>query len=56
MKNFLHAQILMNEEVSYKVAEMLRSKIWVIGYNTSDVDLITSDNPVVRYGRLGNMG
>ena len=55
-EKLLHAQILMNEEVSYKVAEMLRSKIWVIGYNTSDVDLITSDNPVVRYGRLGKHG
>lgn len=55
-EKLLHAQILMNEEVSYKVAEILRSKIWVIGYNTSDVDLITSDNPVVRYGRLGKHG
>lgn len=55
-EKLLHAQFLMNEEVSYKVAEMLRSKIWVIGYNTSDVDLITSDNPVVRYGRLGKHG
>jgi len=55
-EKLLHAQFLMNEEVAYKIAEMLRSKIWVIGYNTSEIDLITSDNPVVRYGKLGQHG
>ncbi len=55
-EKLLHAQFLMNEEVAYKIAEMLRSKIWVIGYNTSEIDLITSDNPVVRYEKLGQHG
>ena len=34
----------------------LRSKIWVIGYNKSDIPFITSDNPVVKYGHSGFNG
>ena len=55
-EKLLHAQFIMNEEISYHIAEMLRNKIWIIGYNTSDIDFITSDNPVVRYGRLKKHG
>lgn len=32
------------------VAVRLRSKIWVIGYNKTDIPFITSDNPVAKYG------
>ena len=55
-EKLLHAEFLMNEEFVLQIAKRLRSKIWVIAYNTSDTNLITSDNPVVRYGRLGEHG
>lgn len=55
-EKLLHAQFLMNEEFVLQIAERLRSKIWVIAYNTSATNLITSDNPVVRYGHLGTHG
>lgn len=55
-EKLLHAQFLMNEEFVLQIAERLRSKIWVIAYNTSATNLITSDNPVVRYGHLGIHG
>ncbi|MDY2595827.1 MAG: DUF4238 domain-containing protein [Oliverpabstia sp.] len=55
-KKLLHAQALMDEEMVTQIAERLRAKIWVIGFNRTDVDLITSDSPVVRFGRLGQHG
>lgn len=55
-EKLLHAQVLMDEETMCHFAEIFRSKIWVIGYNTTDTDFITSDNPIVRYGHLGKTG
>ena len=49
----LHSQFLMDEEMVSDVAVRLRSKIWVIGYNKTDIPFITSDNPVVKYGHSG---
>lgn len=51
-----HAQFLMDEEMVSDIAVRLRSKIWVIGYNKTDIPFITSDNPVVKYGHSGFNG
>lgn len=50
-EKLLHAQFLMDDEFIAHIAALLRNKIWVIGYNQTEEDFITSDNPVVRYGR-----
>jgi hypothetical protein len=52
----LHAQFLMDEEMVSDIAVRLKNKIWVIGYNKTDIPLITSDNPVVKYGHSGFNG
>lgn len=55
-KKLLHAQFLLDEDGIVRIAEMLRNKIWIIGYNQNDEAFITSDNPIVRYGHLGKHG
>lgn len=55
-EKLLHAQFLMDEENIVHIAELLRNKIWVIGYNQTEEDFITSDAPIVRYGHLGKHG
>lgn len=55
-EKLLHAQFLMDEDNIVHIAELLLNKIWVIGYNQTEEDFITSDAPVVRYGHLGKHG
>lgn len=55
-KKFIHAQVLTDPDVSLNVAENFRNKIWIIGYNKSEIDFLTSDNPVVRFGHRGFSG
>lgn len=55
-KKLLHAQFIMDEEAMANMAERFRDKIWVVGYNRTNQPFFTSDNPIIRYGRLGQHG
>ena len=55
-KKLYHAQILSDPDIAAHLAETFRNKIWMIGYHRTDMQFITSDNPVVRFGHLGSSG
>lgn len=52
----LHAQYLMDENTMSDFALRFRNKIWMIGYNQTDIPFVSSDNPIVKYGHLGMSG
>ena len=55
-KKFLHAQVLTDPEVAMHLAGDFGGKIWIIGYNKTDMDFLTSDNPIVKFGHNGYSG
>lgn len=55
-KKLLHAQFLTNQEALTDFAATFAEKLWMIGYNKTDVLFYTSDNPIVRYGHQGEHG
>lgn len=55
-KKLLHAQFIMDEEIMSHFAFIFRKKIWMIGYNKTDVPFFTSDNPIVKFGHQGMQG
>lgn len=55
-KKVLQSQFLMDPEIAADIAERLRDKIWMIGYNRTEIPFFTSDNPVVKYGHNGRNG
>lgn len=55
-KKIYHAQVLTDPEYAAHFAETFRKKIWVIGYNRTDMPFYTSDNPVVKFGHEGFSG
>lgn len=55
-KKLFHAQFLMDEEAMATFAIRFREKIWIIGYNQTDIPLFTSDNPIVKFGHRGMHG
>ena len=55
-KKLLHAQFFMDQENVVHIAESLREKCWIIAYNQNNMPLLTSDNPVVKFGHLGGQG
>ena len=38
------------------MAEVFRNKLWMVGYNLTNTPLLTSDNPIVKFGHKGNAG
>lgn len=55
-KKFIHAQMLTDPEVASHLAGDFGNKIWIIGYNRTEMDLLTSDNPIVKFGHNGYSG
>ena len=55
-KKFLQAHVLTDPEVAMHLAGDFGGKIWIIGYNKTDMDFLTSDNPIVKFGHNGYSG
>ena len=55
-KKVYHAQVLTDPEYAVHLAETFRAKIWMIGYNRTNMPFYTSDNPVVKFGHNGYSG
>lgn len=55
-KKVYHAQVLTDPEYAAHFAETFRAKIWMIGYNRTNMPFYTSDNPVVKFGHSGYSG
>lgn len=46
------ASMLFDDATIFKFAEVILNHSWIFYFNTTDVDFITSDNPVVRNGHF----
>lgn len=55
-RKLLHAQFLMDSDFMADFAKAFREKIWIIGYNQTDIPFFTSDNPVIKFGHQGMQG
>jgi len=50
----LHISLLLNEELMHKLTLSVYKKLWIILENNTTSPFITSDQPVVKHGNLGN--
>ena len=55
-KKVLHSEIITDPVIVANLALTFRGKLWVIGYNDSNIPFVTSDHPVVKHGHLGLHG
>lgn len=55
-KKLYHAQFLTNPDIATHMSEVFRNKLWMVGYNLTNTPLVTSDNPIVKFGHKENVG